>query len=857
MHRWTKLLAALTLVGLLVAAVGVSTNTAAQSPRPAQLAQGVQPLGKVAQITVPTLDVAKLRAEAQAQPKPGAARFAEAAPVNITPFNSGTTENLPNGDMVWRIRLAGPNALSLNLGWTRYLLSPNARLFLYPPDYSTVLGAFTAADNEQHGQFWSPIVVGSAVVVELQAPAAEWNSIALELTAVNRGFTGFGLPREKSPTSGACNIDVVCPEGNAWRDDIRSVGVYTIGGLLACTGALVNNTARNLTPYFLTANHCLSSAAEAATVVTYFNYQTLLCRTGTPGNDDSGGPLPPTFITGATMRATYDDSDFTLLELDDPLPESYAPHWAGWDAGPQASTSAVAIHHPQGDEKRISFENNPTEINSYGGTGPAPGNGTHVRVVDWDLGTTEPGSSGSPLFDQNQRIIGQLHGGGAACGNDLSDYYGRLHISWNGGGSATNRLKDWLDPGNTGATALDGQDARPNFNLDVIPTEQAVCAPSNALFTVNLTVTQGYSTPVTLAATGVPAGATATFNLNPVTPPGSSVLTIGNTGAAATGTYTVSVVGSAATDIHTDTAILRLADAAPVAPTLLAPANNANGVDVRPNFSWNSSAQAASYRLEISSDANFTTVVYSATVATTNHTITSDLAGGTRYYWRVRASNGCGNSAFSATRSFITATGPDSCDVGDTAVAVQSYDFEAGLGDWTHGITDSWAISSTVAHSGTNSVHAATPAVVSNQWLQSPPITLPSDQAPLTLQFWNHQTIEDNNVTACYDGAILEISDNGGTDWTQVTDAALLTDPYDGPVSSNFRNPLAGRQAWCGNPQDWINSVVDLDTYAGETVAFRFRLGTDTSQAREGWYIDDVKVQACTADSVYLPLVLK
>jgi hypothetical protein len=88
----------------------------------------------------------------------------------------------------------------------------------------------------------------------------------------------------------------------------------------------------------------------------------------------------------------------------------------------------------------------------------------HWRVV-WDNGTadtsgvTEPGSSCSPMFDTNHRIIGQLHGGPSACGvgpDSLHDYYGRFSVSWMGGGTPSSSLNGWLDPGNTGASAMDG-----------------------------------------------------------------------------------------------------------------------------------------------------------------------------------------------------------------------------------------------------------------------------------------------------------------------------------------------------------------------------------------------------------------
>ena len=80
--------------------------------------------------------------------------------------------------------------------------------------------------------------------------------------------------------------------------------------------------------------------------------------------------------------------------------------------------------------------------------------------------------------------------------------------------------------------------------------------------------------------------------------------------------------------------------------------------------------------------------------------------------------------------------------------------------------------------------------------------------------------------------------------------AQLLTDPYDGPINASFSNPLAGLDAWCGDPQAWLNSiVVDLDAYAGQTVQFRFRLGTDSSVSHPGWDIDDIWVQSCVPEA--------
>jgi hypothetical protein len=136
-------------------------------------------------------------------------------------------------------------------------------------------------------------------------------------------------------------------------------------------------------------------------------------------------------------------------------------YYLGWDRTNNTASSGVCIHHPKGAQKKISIENN--AIYNYSSSicwgtncsqGTSPAN-THWRVY-FDDGTTEGGSSGSPLLNQNHRVIGQLHGGADGCPPNVAKYYGRLDISWNGGGTSTTRLKDWLDPNNTNATTLNG-----------------------------------------------------------------------------------------------------------------------------------------------------------------------------------------------------------------------------------------------------------------------------------------------------------------------------------------------------------------------------------------------------------------
>lgn len=414
----------------------------------------VQPLTTVARVAIPTLNLDKIHAQDEKRKHDGLPpRYAIPHAVSMTPLFDGTWERLDDHTLMWRLRIGSPGAVSINLGFTHYQMPPGGRLYVYAADLSDVIRPFDDRDNEVHGQLWTPPVGSDEIVVELTIPEAALPALNLELGSINVGYRGFKAPSAEK--SGSCNVDVVCPQGDDWRDQIASVAVISTGGSAFCTGFAVNNTARDLTPYFMTANHCGINSGNAPSLVVFWNYENSTCRP--PGSAASGGPGDGSlsdFQTGAIFKASYAPSDFTLVQLDDDPDPEWEVVLAGWDHSSGNFSGAIGIHHPNVDEKRISFEYDPTETTSYLGTSE-PGDGTHVRIVDWDLGTTEPGSSGSPLFNPNHHVIGQLHGGYAACGNDDSDYYGRFSMSWDGGGTSSTRLSTWLDPGNTGEVAID------------------------------------------------------------------------------------------------------------------------------------------------------------------------------------------------------------------------------------------------------------------------------------------------------------------------------------------------------------------------------------------------------------------
>jgi lysyl endopeptidase len=467
------------ILALLALALGLSA--AANAAAPLAVTLGAAPLATVDTLDFGPLDRGWLAAEDAAREEQDLPpRFAIPHPVHLTTMNSGTWEELSGGLSLWRLRIRADGAASLNLGFTRFSLPAGARLQLYSADLTSIVRPFTDADNKERGELWTPVVPTDDLVVELTLPTAVRDSLDLEIGQIGQGYRGFGFADLTKASSGACNMDVAClNSADPWWQTQRSVALTSLHGSLFCTGSLVNNTSRNHKMFFITAQHCEVTSANAASLVVYWNFQNSTCRTpGSAASGSNGNGQLNQFQTGASFRAENSASDFTLVELDDAANPAFHLHWEGWDrtAGdiscPQGScfqcngTSLCAgIHQPNIAEKRITFSMQTIVPASYNGA--TPGDSTHLWV-HWNPTpvfppnpsltippqVTEPGSSGSPLYNQNDRFIGQLHGGPSACGqtgDNLSDYYGRFSLSWTA-------AAPFLDAGNTGETAIDSLD---------------------------------------------------------------------------------------------------------------------------------------------------------------------------------------------------------------------------------------------------------------------------------------------------------------------------------------------------------------------------------------------------------------
>lgn len=409
------------------------------------------------------------------QNKSQAWRFGYKYDTNISFENAGSWVNVEGG-RVWRALLVCPRAQSVNLLLSDFYLPDGGTLYLYDFNRTNKVGAYTSKNNRTERELGTELIHGESVIVEYFEPTAVSGQGRFIISNVIHGYRSLNPIQEELTRglndSGACNVDVNCPLGDGWEDQIRAVAMIVVGGNGICSGALINNTCEDGRFLFLTANHCLGGST--ANWSFRFNWESPLGTESCATFASSTNPGPPYDQTanGATVLSNAGGSDFALLEIDNMTAEN-AEEWnvffAGWDRSDlETVNSATGIHHPSGDLKKICRETD-SPYHDFAG-------GAQVWWIDdWDQGVTEPGSSGSPLFDQNGRIIGQLYGGLAACSgtddNNEYDFYGRFGVSWGLGAST------YLAPGGCGtALTLDGIDFGADCGFTVLaPTTNAVC----------------------------------------------------------------------------------------------------------------------------------------------------------------------------------------------------------------------------------------------------------------------------------------------------------------------------------------------------------------------------------------------
>lgn len=362
---------------------------------------------------------------------------------------------------VWRYRLSGSGVYALGLNFSIFDIPEGAALYVYSADGKLIRGGFTSRNSKPNGGLTLADFPDDELIIEYNEPVDAAFHGGVILGSVSSAYVELS-------TKASNRIQINCVEGEDWQAHKRAVCLITFNdgqNSYYCTGFLVNNVNEDGTPFFLTARHCISSAAEASTLVAYFNYENSSCTADDASREQT--------VSGASLLASGSASDFTLVRLDEEIPQEYEPFFAGWDASDNNPQSGTCIHHPNGAPKSLAQDNdevfsNDTPIIWEQNEGISEVD-SHWEVF-YDVGSDENGSSGAPLFDHNKRVVGQLHGG-----DNSTSLFGKFSWSWDRRAGASSQLKYWLDPDNTGVVQMDGFDSTAKPIAAFSPNDSILC----------------------------------------------------------------------------------------------------------------------------------------------------------------------------------------------------------------------------------------------------------------------------------------------------------------------------------------------------------------------------------------------
>ena len=373
---------------------------------------------------------------------------------------------------IWKLRIRVANAPALAVYFDAFHLPIGASLrFESAPgrfEVPYIEGPIDFSENNDHGLWVSNEIPGDEVWITYTQPLGVVGAPSLHINGVGYLFRylwldgEYDLLAESNRGSDPCQVDVMCPEGDDWacsRDATVRLRISMGGGIYLCSGAMVNNTAQDCKQLLLSSFHCADDMAETdwALLKVRYNYEYFECNGTSSYNSHVRTGVFYITASNDVFGNNINGSDFLLMEVEDPIFDDWTPYYAGWDVSGLSPLNGVGIHHPSGDRKKIStFTNTATNSSVY-----HPG--AHWRVIwvetETNHGVTEGGSSGSPLFDQNKRIVGTLTGGSSFCENQSApDYYGKMSYHWDGNNpiSEEEKLFNFLDPIGTGQEQLDG-----------------------------------------------------------------------------------------------------------------------------------------------------------------------------------------------------------------------------------------------------------------------------------------------------------------------------------------------------------------------------------------------------------------
>jgi V8-like Glu-specific endopeptidase len=331
----------------------------------------------------------------------------------------GAVRGREDGGFEWSGVVRSEGATAGRIHFTDVDLPDGAELYVFGNN-GMAFGPYTGRGPNGTGDFWSNTIADAEIVVHLNAGSQ--GAPRFKIAGHGHLTETFGIGAALAPRAGgtggtpcsfnaSCVRDAACVSTNTAVNTARNAVAHILfassGGLYICTGGLIadSDTSTNV-PYFMTANHCISSSGEASSMETFFFYTAPTC-----GSCPDPGAAS---TTGAAFVAGNRSSDYTLMRLSQSAPSGAA--FLGWTSSDVANSNGAALFrlsHPKGAPQSYSAH----VVDTAKVTCRSWPRGKWIYSRDI-LGATEGGSSGSPVVNAAGQFVGQLSGG---CGYNVND----------------------------------------------------------------------------------------------------------------------------------------------------------------------------------------------------------------------------------------------------------------------------------------------------------------------------------------------------------------------------------------------------------------------------------------------------
>lgn len=277
------------------------------------------------------------------------------------------------------------------------------------------------------------------------------------------------------------------------------------------------------------------------------------------------------------------------------------------------------------------------------------------QTVTWDVAGTDTGSVNTPSVNIYLSTDGGLTFPFLAASNVANDGSHTFSVPPADGDSDQLRV---MVEGNDNifyainSTNLSLQESE--FAMTVEEPSVTVCSPNDVIYNFTYNTFLGFTGTTSFSTLGLPSGLSATFSSNTASTDGADIeLVISNIGVLNEGTYNFQITGTSGAIVKTTDVDFSVFSNILEIPILTSPSMNITGVGLSPIFSWEEISNISSYDIEIATDQQFSSVLFSENISTNSFSGAS-LEESTVYYWRVKAKNTCGEGDFSEISSFTT-----------------------------------------------------------------------------------------------------------------------------------------------------------------------------------------------------------